>query len=361
MALKHQGFDVSVVLPSDPLDDQLQAKIVTIDGRDRLMAVTAPDADVVVLQRPLRRVILDAIPRLQKEGVKVIVEIDDDFSSIDPRNAAFWACQPSPGVYVYPDGTEKPTGGPDRNWHNVAAACRIADLVTVTTPALAKRYGAHGRVAVLPNYVPESYLSINAAPHEGVAVGWAGSVHSHPGDLQVAGIGVAQAVNESGASFVVVGPGNMVAQSLHLREEPSSTGYLPLWDYPMAVANLDIGIVPLVDSAFNRAKSGLKMLEYAALGVVPVGSPTPDNVRLEKHGLGFIAEKPKDWRKTISRLARDKELLAEWQTDVRTRASLFTYEHNAEQWWDVWTGVTQASSGRHVRSVQGSGQRSSSR
>ncbi len=64
-----------------------------------------------------------------------------------------------------------------------------ADLVTVTTPALAERYGSHGRVKVLPNLVPASYFDIPThAPRKvSPTVGWTGSVVTHVGDLDVMG------------------------------------------------------------------------------------------------------------------------------------------------------------------------------
>jgi hypothetical protein len=275
---------------------------------------------------------------MQQHGIKVIVEVDDDFSAIDPRNAAFWACQPTQGVYMYPDGTEKLTGGPDRNWHILATACARADLVTVTTPALAKRYGGHGRVKVIPNYVPESYLKIERPAHDGVVVGWAGSTHSHPTDLRVVGPGVRQALERTGARFQTVGSGVAVAEGLNLPEDPPSTGYLPLEEYPNAVAEFDIGIVPLVDSAFNRAKSALKMIEYASLGIAAVASPTPDNLRAERLGLGVTANKPKEWLRHVVRFA-DDDYRQEWTATVRERMALFTYENQCEQWLDCWKGT----------------------
>lgn len=351
-ALVEQGFDVSVIRPSDPFDTQLQAKHVNVDGVERLLTMDAPDADVVVIQRPLKHSMLDGITMMRSHGIKVVVEVDDDFSAIDPRNAAFWACQPTQGVYVYPDGTEKPTGGPDRNWQHLAAACRIADMVTVTTPALARRYGSHGRVRIIPNCVPESYLEIESPPHDDVVVGWAGSVHSHPTDPKVVGAGIRQAMAATGATFRNVGTGTGVKDGFHLAEEPFSTGYVPLSEYPHAVACFDIGLVPLVDSAFNRAKSSLKMLEYAALGVVPVVSPTPDNLRMERLGLGMVADKPKDWQRSVTRLARDADLRAEWKTNVRARASMYTYENRCEMWWDAWSdALNQSSRGSRTRSV----------
>ena len=62
--------------------------------------------------------------------------------------------------------------------------------------------------------------------------------------------------------------------------------------YTSSVAELGVGLVPLLDSAFNRAKSWLKGLEYAALGVPFVASPTPEYVKLAGLGAGLLADDP---------------------------------------------------------------------
>jgi hypothetical protein len=120
-----------------------------------------PDADVVVLQRPLRRETYLTIKGLQQHGIKVVVELDDDFQAVQLSNAAY--------------RESNPALSPEKNWEWLKKSCAIADWVTVTTPALAARHAPRGRVTVLPNYVPASYLSIEREPHENTWVGWSGS------------------------------------------------------------------------------------------------------------------------------------------------------------------------------------------
>ncbi len=325
-ALIDQGHDVDLVLPSEPDERQLTGKIVKTGGVERLLKTRIPDADVMVIQRPARQVQIDAMTLIQDQGIPVVVEIDDDFRNVDPRN---WAW-----VHVHP------SWNPNRNWQILAEACKRADLVTVTTPALAKMYGSHGRVKVIPNYIPESYLKVEPEPHDGVLVGWAGHAGTHPRDLQVTRGGVEQALGD--AHMVVVGDGQMVPEGLSLRQRHllSVYGYVLLEEYPHAVANFDVGIVPLADTAFNRAKSALKMLEYAALGVASVVSPSPDNLRLHHdYGLGIVAAKQKDWTKSVGRLVRDAGY-REYQADMgRAQAESLTIEGNARLWWDAWTST----------------------
>src|SRR5690606_28444883 len=51
------------------------------------------DADVFVMQRPMKRSLVDAIPAMQRQGIKVVVEIDDDFHALPRENQAWPAAQ----------------------------------------------------------------------------------------------------------------------------------------------------------------------------------------------------------------------------------------------------------------------------
>lgn len=317
--------------------------------------VGEPDTDVVVLQRPLLRWKGGLIDALQRAGVAVVVEIDDDFGAVHPRNAAW----PDAHREWMRDAEARRRGllegGPvetlsrsGRVWRRFAGvladesdlwlrrACKAADLVTVTTPALAERYAPHGRVAVLPNLVPERYLSVGAAPRDGVTVGWGGTVATHPDDLEVTGGGVGRAVAETGARFEVVGDGEGVQSALALESPPEVAGWVDLDDWPSALARFDVGVVPLAESRFNAGKSALKMLEMAAVGVPAVVSPTPDNVRLARMGVGLLAADAAHWRQWVRLLVEREGAREDLAGRGREVAAGSTYEAHAGRWWDAW-------------------------
>lgn len=327
-----QGVDVDYVVDNDPPERQMQALWRTNDdGSVTVVDVVAPDADVVVLQRPLHAKLAGAIPLLQAQGVRVVVEIDDDFEHISRRNVAWPMVQPHLS--------------PARNRANLMRACELADLVTVSTPALAAVYGRHGRVRVVPNCVPADYLLQRRDEHEGVWVGWSGSTDTHPDDLQVTGNGVARAVHATGARVAVVGTGKGVRNALGLREIPLASGWRTLADYPEALAQFDVGIVPLEASAFNEAKSWLKGLEYAAVGVPFVATPTEQYRALHDEGMGLLAETPRQWEGLVKRLVRDEDFRAEQAWQGRQRAESWTIEANVERWVDAWSAALSTRAG----------------
>ena len=282
------------------------------------------EADVVVLQRPLARTVVEAIPVLHRHGVAVVVEIDDDFHALPHGHGAKRATSVA--------------ADPDHNRMWLRRACDMADLVTVTTPALAERYGSHGRVAVLPNLVPASYLEVPPpAPREvSPTVGWTGSVVTHIGDLDVMGGVIPEVLASTGARFVSWGVG-LTEQTLGV------TGRVRPWAdlrgaYPRQVADLDVGLVPLADNAFNAAKSWLKGMEYAALGVPFVASPRAEYLRLGREVLPMVlvADDPETWRAALTVLATSPDRRAEIADLNREAVAPHTYENHADRWWDAW-------------------------
>jgi hypothetical protein len=324
---------------------------VTLDGKfslghdpyGRLVPLTVHDhgegiecrpiqADVVVLQRPGKATLLQLIEAFQQMGTAVVVDVDDDFGALrhdHPARAAFHVAQ-----------------------RHVARACAAADLVTATTPRLAERYGAHGRVAVLPNCVPEAMLELPRVS-DGRTLGWAGAAAVHPGDLEVTDGAVPDALAATDWRFQVVGPGEQVAQRLRMASV-DATGFIEsMAAYQAALGVLDVGIVPLEDSRFNRAKSYLKGLEYAARGVPFVASPRPEYERLAEQGVGLVAkDRARNWRSQLTQLMGDESLRCEMAARGRqVVADAHTIEGQGWRWLEAWSHAVDRRRGRGARAA----------
>lgn len=310
--------------------------VVNVPGWSTDVASLEGEVDVVVMQRPMHTRELLAVDRFQAGGAAVVIDLDDDLGRLSPRHPLFTIAHPK--------------NSPSRNWKVLAECCRRADLVTVSTPALAERYGRHGRVAVIPNHVPAAYLEQRRIAHDGVWVGWTGAIGTHPNDLQAAGGAIGRVVGATGADFVVIGAERGVQQALSLPAEPWPFGWIPLPWYPVGMAQFDVGVVPLERSAFNEAKSYLKGLEFAALGVPFVASPTGPYRQLGEH-CGILASKSKDWDRALKRLIMSPELRANEAGRAREWAATQTVERNASMWWSAWSQARATAPQRPVSLV----------
>lgn len=286
------------------------------------------DADVVVMQRILSEERFDTMVALQASGAAVVVEIDDDFHAIHRRNPAWRAANPlnDPGIH--------------RDW--LMRACARADLVTVTTPALAQRYAPHGRVRILPNYVPAWYLDVPGPDDrlDCVTVGWSGSTLTHPDDLEQTGTAIPEVLRATGAALQIVGTGKGVAKALSWDGDVHGTDWVEIDQYPAAMRRIDVGIVPLARNQFNEAKSSLKGIEFASVGVPFVATPTGPYRELAHDRVGLLADTPAEWYGQVLRLTRDRNLRADLGAVYRQAvADRYTIERNAWKWWDAWTAA----------------------
>lgn len=294
----------------------------TEDGGETLSSVQVPaDCDVLVIQRPAHPLQPQMVDLMRANGIAVVVDMDDDMSSIHPGNAAF---------HVY-----RPRSGSPFSWKWAAESCKRATLVTTSTRELQKVYAKHGRGQVIDNYVPGAYLDF-PSPETG-RFGWAGTLKSHPNDPEVAAFAV-QKLTAAGYEFVVVGDGQGVKGAMRLAREPLATGTVELIRWAATIAeNMDVGLVPLARTAFNTAKSRLKGIESMAVGVPWVASPRAEYRRLEKESRGgLLADTPKEWFSQVKRLMDDHVLRKELVQAGREYMINQTYEKNSWRWLEAW-------------------------
>lgn len=328
--LRKQGFDVVVMPPNEK--SGFLAKVEARGGKQILKDVQIPeDADVIVLQRPAHPLQPQMVEMLRRNRIAVVVDMDDDMSSIDPGNIAY---------AVYKHGS--PSGLSHRY---VLESCKAATLVTTSTVNLQKVYAKHGRGVVIDNYVPEAYL--NFGGNQTGYFGWAGTTKSHPNDLQVTGVAV-RGLQEEGYRFRVVGGQSTVKQALRLQEAPEVTGSVPLHRWALAIGeNLDVGMAPLAATHFNTSKSRLKPIEYMAVGVPWVGSPREEYRRLNREsGCGLLADTPKEWYRCLKLLMDDPNLRAEQAEKGRAYMQDQTYQANAWRWMEAWTKALEMERGK---------------
>lgn len=314
------------------------------------------DADVVIMQRVMSDDTLSAMLQMQRQGIAVVLDIDDDFSAIPAKNQAHYQthpdwlpiaeyealCAETGGGYsrrrIVTVDTETyihfPGARPRIRRENLLRAARMADLVTVSTPALARRYVRHERVALLRNGVPASWLG---AATDGNALAWTAHLGTHPHDLDDLDDSVSRALRATGMRLVTPDHGR-AAKALGLTaKEWRHRRWTPFCRYPDVHAKgLRLGMAPLAHDAFNAAKSWLKGLEFSAWGVPWVATPTPEYRTLHSLGVGALADSPDEWYRTLVDLARNEDRRADQIGAGLALASDWTIEKRVPEWVDAW-------------------------
>jgi hypothetical protein len=315
-ALQAAGFDVQIAEPGD--DDFKFIQVRNPDGSMHVAAMDPsvfPDVDMIVIQRPLIDTTWQFIRCFQDRGIRVAVDLDDNFDALHPNNPAAKSIR-----------DHQPRLHP-RNIHRAVAQ---ADALIVSTPELASVYGKSARrVTVCENRVPSWWLDI--PKRESDLIGWSGAVRYHIGDVEQMGPALGQ-LQDLGRDVHVIGP-EPEQTRFGLRRPATWSNWVPIEDYGWHMAGIGVGVVPLQPSKFNASKSWLKGIEFAAVGVPFIASPTPEYRRL--HADGFVAglaEKPRDWFRQL------RDLRPEDGGHLRDRMRVlgYTYEDRTDDWWQAW-------------------------
>ncbi len=112
------------------------------------------------------------------------------------------------------------------------------------------------------------------------------------------------------------------------------------------MASFDIGVVPLDDSAFERAKFPFKLLQYLALGVPSVSARVGTAVSLiRERDNGLLAGTSDEWCDQLEALIADRSLrqrlAAAGRETVEARVLARTGWAAAGQWSVQRRSVTQ--------------------
>jgi len=177
-----------------------------------------------------------------------------------------------------------------------------ADAVVTSTQELANALPGRTADAVLPT-VPDPWLFPRAEqrPELPLRVGWAGTAASL-GYLDPLA-GVFERLEREGVARLEV------VSSEPWRRGPSTFSRWSLDTAPGFFARFDVGVMPMPDTRFTRAKAGFKMLQYMAAGAAVIASPVGVNTELiERSAGGFLATGAAEWEQALRRLAGDVQL-----------------------------------------------------
>ena len=103
------------------------------------------------------------------------------------------------------------------------------------------------------------------------------------------------------------------------------------------LANCDVGIMPLRDDRYQRAKCGYKLLQYAAAGLPAVCSPVGVNKQLVERGVVLAARTIDEWSEVLTGLI---EASSSERTLLGHRARHFVAaQYTYDVWRDRWTAA----------------------
>lgn len=272
---------------------------------------TANEAPIIVGQRVGKYGVMPLWRRLRPTH-KLVYETDDDVWSIDPTNfaAAF---------------THDPV-----TLDQIQEAIRTVHLVTVSTEPLAEVLrNYHDNVVVLPNHIDGRMLDLQRPRRDRVTVGWAGG-DSHLRDIEMITPTLRRFLTRNPAvDFHNVGTDYTKVLKIPGRHTDWANN---MWDYYRNI-DFDIGLAPLVESTFNRSKSWIKALEYAALGIPVIASDREPYRPFVLDGVtGYLVRHEHEWQKRLYELVNDGDMREEMGRKAKEHAAAFTIQRG----WKLW-------------------------
>jgi hypothetical protein len=105
---------------------------------------------------------------------------------------------------------------------------------------------------------------------------------------------------------------------------------------------MDIGLMPLEDTPFNRGKCGLKLLQYMAAGLPTLASPVGVNSEIVIEGrTGHLCRHEKEWTAALAGLLESPSRRAEMGAEGRNRC---VKAYSIRRWLPEYLGVLDRAS-----------------
>ena len=227
------------------------------------------------------------------------------------------------------------------------------DLVTVSTKALGESIQhLTSRICVLPNYLDNQIWKLHppkppSQTPKPVVIGYMGGP-SHIPDLQyicpVLRNLLRRYTDQVQLHLYGVPPPPELADNPNVITIPSHSNIYVEFAADFQAQDYDIAIAPLVDNRFNRCKSGVKFLEYSALGLPGVYSRLePYQAMVVQGENGFLATTLDEWEATLVRLIEDPDL--SYQIALQAQATVakdWFISQKAGQWRECYQELLQS-------------------
>ena len=285
--------------------------------------------DVIVIQR-VNPYSTSIVKKAKQHGIKVVYETDDDFLDINPANPSF----------NYIQG----------NLVNIKKLVGAADKIVVSTQELKKRFDKLGDVEIIRNYYLDNVLPLKPFSYSGndhVKIGYFGT-KTHDKDLELIHNVILRLKDKFSKKGIEVEL-EVIGASTDDKSDWFALEEMPYYPMSMATfmkwigskANWDIGIVPLVNTEFNKCKSELKYIELTALGVPIVASDVNAYKQAIEDGVtGFLANDEDEWVAKLSKLIDDPKLrngiLNNARDDILKNYNL---RDRAKQWDEIFKSL----------------------
>lgn len=272
--------------------------------------------DAFYVQQMHDELALDVMARVRRAGIAVTWDTDDDISAVRRGSEA----------YHHLGGRRMIR----RHFKRAVQAARTAHVMTTTSEQLAQLYREAGVecVHVIENYLAPQDLRHRRRRHQGLVIGITAAGEHEPDLRKLRFAATLERVLErrDGVRVVAIGA------DLRLRSHRyTHLRWVEAEDLVAHESEFDIGLAPLLDTAFNRARSNVKLKEYAAAGAAWLASPVGPYRGMGEEQGGLLVEEDA-WVDALEALIGDDERRRALAEHGRTWAGGETIRAGGARW-----------------------------
>jgi glycosyltransferase involved in cell wall biosynthesis len=281
--------------------------VVAWQDTDRVLTLMQSHSVVIFYRVPAFESARRCMQEADDLGLPLYFELDDLIFDLDDYAA-------NPNLIGLDQPTAKALFDGATLYRQALQRCKN---VIASTPYLAERMrvAGGGTSACIENALDTVTLRVAAdapgRPEDGrIRILYGSGTRTHDADFAFVAPALKRVADEHrNVDIVLVGelnpPKSLLAPGTQVQQLPAC----PYPEYLGLLAQSDIAIAPLVPATFNEAKSNIKFLEAAAVGVPSVCSPRSAFATAIRSGeTGFLAETPDEWYEALTALVTDRDL-----------------------------------------------------
>jgi hypothetical protein len=231
---------------------------------------------------------------------KVIIGCFDDAYQIIPETNASYKYWHNGDITLIRDGKEEPGIMFPHPMDQFAWGLKSVHAIYTPSKQLCKDWESIVPAYYNPNrFENEKYIDIEKPKHEGIIIGWGGSLSHY------------QSFNDSGIldvlrtiflkykylKLMIVGDKRVYDLIKIPEEQKVFQNYVPYDQWPRVVANFDIGLAPLAGE-YDKRRSWIKPLEYMLEKIPWIASDNTSYDDIKQYGT-VVKNYPEKWKEAL--------------------------------------------------------------
>jgi len=226
----------------------------------------------------------------------------------------------------------------------------LADALITSTPFLYDFYKnkyPNKPIYLVRNAVDLQYFGMRKDKSGAFpTVGWVGATPWRSSDLETLNPFVGEFIEKNNLRFhhsgsIINAPTVQEQMGIPVKNF-SSQPMKPILTYKELFNRIDIGLVPLNEVEFNRAKSFIKGLEYAAAGIPFIAEDMEEYSYLHnEYGIGRVAKTKDQWLSHLEDLKNPKTRNLERQNNYKLVKQFHSMEVRGEDWDKVYREIRE--------------------